>query len=169
MLTIISFLLTLIGSINWLMIGLLQYDFIAGIFGYQASVLSRIVYIIIGASSAVLVFKLFKGKGSLNVLSKRNKKDLAEKIDKVRTGTLERGREALNVESGEDLFRESEKSEDISHGLFDEHFDNRSDERWTIEILQFWQSWLFYAVALYFLILFNYLWYELLLFIINAL
>ena len=80
MITIISFLLTLIGSVNWLMIGLLQYDFVAGIFGYQASVLSRIIYIIVGASSFVLVFKLIKGKGTLNILSKRNKKDLANKI-----------------------------------------------------------------------------------------
>ena len=129
MLTIISFLLTLIGSVNWPMIGLLQYDFIAGIFGYQASVLSRIVYIIIGASAAVLVFKLFKGKGSLNVFSRRNKKDLAEKIDKVRNGALERGHsQVYNVESGEDLFKEDDAS-DISHGLFDDHFDDRSN-RW---------------------------------------
>ena len=62
MLTIISFILTILGSINWLFVGLLQYDFVAGIFGYQASILSRIVYIIVGVSSLFLVFKLIKGK-----------------------------------------------------------------------------------------------------------
>ena len=83
MLTIISFLLTLIGSVNWLLIGLLQYDFIAGIFGYQASVFSRIIYIIIGASSIILVYKLIKGKGTLAVFSRRNKKDLTKNIEKM--------------------------------------------------------------------------------------
>ena len=76
MFTIISFILTLLGSINWLLIGLLQYDFIAGIFGYQASIFSRIIYIIIGASSVFLVYKLIKGKGNIAVFSRRNKKDV---------------------------------------------------------------------------------------------
>ncbi len=134
MITIISFLLTLIGSINWLMIGLLQYDFVAGIFGYQASILSRIVYIIVGASSLVLVFKLFKGKGTLNVLSKRNKKDLVSKIEKV--GKKDKLSPAYNVESGEESIGSSsideedyeyEKETKSNHptGLFDEHFDDR--------------------------------------------
>ena len=75
MLTIIAFLLTLAGSVNWLLIGLLQYDFIAGIFGFQASIFSRIFYIIIGSSSAFLVYKLFKGKGSIPVFTRNNKRD----------------------------------------------------------------------------------------------
>ena len=83
MLTIFSFILTILGSINWLLIGLLQYDFVAGIFGYQASIFSRLIYIIVGASSVVLVYKLFKGKGSINVFSRRNKKDLAKNIQKI--------------------------------------------------------------------------------------
>ena len=83
MFTIISFILTLIGSINWLMIGLLQYDFIAGIFGYQASIFSRIIYIIIGASSAFLIYKLIKGKGTIAVFSKRNKENVIENINKL--------------------------------------------------------------------------------------
>ena len=143
MLTIISFLLTLIGSVNWLMIGLLQYDFVAGIFGYQASVLSRIVYIIIGASSAVLIFKLIKGKGTLNVLSRRNKKDAIEKIKKM--GHKDKEKEdlspAYNVESGKDNFDEinidvnDDYEEDPQRptSLFDEHFDDRG-RLWIIEI-----------------------------------
>ena len=113
MITIISFLLTLIGSVNWLMIGLLQYDFVAGIFVYQSSVLSRIIYIIVGASSFVLVFKLIKGKGTLNILSKRNKKDLANKINKDKKeekedAIFEKGAyaHAHNIESGEDVYKE---------------------------------------------------------------
>ncbi len=143
MITIIAFLLTLIGSVNWLMIGLLQYDFVAGIFGYQASILSRIIYIIVGASSLVLVFKLFKGKGTLNILSKRNKKDLASKInkkdkdiDKDKDRNWERDEvfekdsyaHAYNIESGEDNFRDFDNPDmprNHTSGLFDEHFDDR--------------------------------------------
>ena len=76
MLTIFSFLISLIGGVNWLMIGLLQYDFIAGIFGYQASIFSRIIYIVFGLGSVVLLFKMFKGKGTIAVFSRKNKKDL---------------------------------------------------------------------------------------------
>ncbi len=130
MLTILAFLITLIGSVNWLMIGLLQYDFIAGIFGYQASILSRIVYIIIGAASFVLVFKLFKGKGTINVLSKRNKEDVAEKIRKIgRKQDYEQGAYSnYNIESAEDFSRDNFDNESEGRGLFDQHFDNRGDE-----------------------------------------
>lgn len=85
MFTIISFILTILGCINWLMVGLLQYDFVAGIFGYQASILSRIVYIIIGASSLFLVYKLIKGKGTIAVFSRRNKRTLQKIYQKCRT------------------------------------------------------------------------------------
>ncbi len=83
MLTIIAFAVTIIGSINWLTIGLLQYDFIAGVFGYQASIFSRIIYIIFGIACSFLVFKLFKGKGTLAVFSRRNKKDLVKNLEKL--------------------------------------------------------------------------------------
>lgn len=83
MLTILSFFITLIGGINWLMIGLLQYDFIAGIFGYQASIFSRLIYIVFGLSGIIVLFKLIKGKGTIAVFSRRNKKDLKKNIDKI--------------------------------------------------------------------------------------
>lgn len=83
MLTILSFFITLIGGINWLMIGLLQYDFIAGIFGYQASIFSRLIYIVFGLSGIIVLFKLIKGKGTIAVFSRRNKKDLKKNIEKI--------------------------------------------------------------------------------------
>lgn len=132
MLTIISFLLTLLGSINWLMIGLLQYDFVAGIFGYQASVFSRLIYIVIGASAGVIIFKLIKGKGTLAVLSRRNKKDFAKKIEKMQHMQEESDYPPVyNVESSEDYIdvideRTHKKEErEQARGLFDEHFDKR--------------------------------------------
>lgn len=105
MLTIFSFLIALIGGVNWLMIGLLQYDFIAGIFGYQASIFSRIIYIIFGLSSIILLFKMFKGKGTIAVFSRKNKKDLKKNIDKINSD--ERMQVAgANVEASQEHFQE---------------------------------------------------------------
>ncbi len=84
MLTIIGFLLMVIGCVNWLMVGLLQYDFVAGIFGFQGSILSRIVYILIGAGCLLFVFKVIKGKGKVNIFSRRNKEDVAKNIAKMK-------------------------------------------------------------------------------------
>ncbi len=84
MLTIISFLLMIVGCVNWLMVGLLQYDFVAGIFGFQGSILSRIIYIIIGAGALFFVFKVIKGKGKVNIFSRRNKEDVAKNIAKMK-------------------------------------------------------------------------------------
>ena len=95
MFTIFAFLITLVGSVNWLMIGLFQYDFIAGIFGYQASIFSFIFYTLFGISSLVLVFKLIKGKGTIAVFSRKNKKNLAKNIEKAGKN--------MSVEAGEEM------------------------------------------------------------------
>ena len=129
MLTIIAFLLTILGCVNWLLIGLLQYDFVAGIFGFQSSVFSRIIYIIIGAASIFLVFKLIKSKGTLPVFSRRNKKDLAEKIEKIKHKDSPRPR--TNIEADEEIdFSKFDSPKDTPtesqpKGLFDEHFEER--------------------------------------------
>jgi len=74
MLTLLSFLIVIIGCINWLSIGMLQYDFIAGLFGYQASIFSRIAYILIGICAMVLIFKSFKDRGKINLINFGSKK-----------------------------------------------------------------------------------------------
>lgn len=40
--------LIIIGALNWLLVGLFQFDVVAAIFGGTAAVGSRIVYIIVG-------------------------------------------------------------------------------------------------------------------------
>ena len=74
MITFIAFLLTVLGSVNWLTIGLLQYDFIAGLFGYQASMFSRICYIIIGAGCVYLIIRIIVNKGTLKIYEKKKSK-----------------------------------------------------------------------------------------------
>lgn len=75
MLTFIAFILTIIGCINWLLIGLLQYDFIAGLFGFQASMFSRLCYILIGVGCLYLILRIIINKGSVKVYEKKKKKN----------------------------------------------------------------------------------------------
>lgn len=53
-LDITALLLSIIGGINWLLVGLAQFDVVAELFGV-ASVISRIVYILVGLSGVYLL------------------------------------------------------------------------------------------------------------------
>ena len=77
MLTFFAFLLCILGSLNWLSIGLFQYDFVAGLFGYQASIFSRMVYIIVGSAVVVLLVSAIKNKGVLPVFKFKKKDNFA--------------------------------------------------------------------------------------------
>lgn len=46
----IALALVIIGAINWGLIGFFQFDLVAAIFGGQSSVLSRIIYALVGLS-----------------------------------------------------------------------------------------------------------------------
>ena len=51
MLDTVSLFLTIIGGINWLLVGVFQFDLVAWIFGGQAALISRILYTVIGAAA----------------------------------------------------------------------------------------------------------------------
>lgn len=55
----LALVLVLIGAINWGLIGLFQFDLVAAIFGGQDSLLSRIVYTLVGISSLFCLPLLF--------------------------------------------------------------------------------------------------------------
>ncbi len=44
----IALILSIIGSINWGLVGLFKFDLVAWIFGGQAAVVSRIIYALVG-------------------------------------------------------------------------------------------------------------------------
>ncbi|WP_407372135.1 DUF378 domain-containing protein [Carnobacterium sp.] len=44
----IALALLIVGGLNWLLVGLFEFDLVATIFGGQTSLLSKIVYIIVG-------------------------------------------------------------------------------------------------------------------------
>ncbi|SHG27898.1 DUF378 domain-containing protein [Ornithinibacillus halophilus] len=52
--------LIIIGAINWGLIGLFQFDLVAAIFGGQESLLSRVVYTLVGISGLYALSLLFK-------------------------------------------------------------------------------------------------------------
>ena len=43
-----ALILSIIGALNWLLIGLFQFDVVAAIFGSQAALVSRIIYTLVG-------------------------------------------------------------------------------------------------------------------------
>ncbi|ABO68224.1 Conserved hypothetical protein [Geobacillus thermodenitrificans NG80-2] len=56
----IALLLTIIGAINWGLIGFFQFDLVAAIFGGQDSAWSRIIYSLVGLAGLVNLALLFK-------------------------------------------------------------------------------------------------------------
>ena len=76
-----AFLLTILGGLNWLTIGALQYDYVAGIFGTQANVFSRIIYFLVGiAAMYILVVTVFS-KGKLKLFGYKKPKQKKENND----------------------------------------------------------------------------------------
>lgn len=59
---IIALTLTVIGALNWGLVGLFDYDLVAGIFGGSHTMISRTIYTIIGIAGLInikLLFNLF--------------------------------------------------------------------------------------------------------------
>jgi len=57
-----SLLLVIIGALNWLLVGVFQFDLVAWLFGGQGAIISRIVYTLVGAAGLWCISLLFKRK-----------------------------------------------------------------------------------------------------------
>ena len=55
-----SLVLTIIGGINWLLVGLFQFDLVAYICGGQTAVISRVIYTIVGIAALWCISLLFR-------------------------------------------------------------------------------------------------------------
>ena len=44
----LALILSIIGSLNWGLVGIFQFDLVAWLFGGQGSVVSRIIYTLVG-------------------------------------------------------------------------------------------------------------------------
>ena len=63
MLDKICLLLSIIGSINWGLVGIFQFDLVAWIFGGQDALVSRIIYSIIALAGIWCISLLFRDNG----------------------------------------------------------------------------------------------------------
>lgn len=57
---LITLALVIVGGLNWLLVGLLNFDLVAALFG-EMSPLSRIVYILVGLSAVWQIIPLIRG------------------------------------------------------------------------------------------------------------
>ncbi|MGZ2410927.1 uncharacterized protein ACUXST_000324 [Sphingomonas sp. F9_3S_D5_B_2] len=58
----VTLLLLIVGGLNWGLVGLFNFDLVAALFG-AGSVLSRIVYVLVGASAVWQIIPLVKSLG----------------------------------------------------------------------------------------------------------
>ena len=60
MMDTLALILSIIGCVNWGLIGLFQFDLVAWIFGGQGAVVSRLIYGIVGLAGLWLITFLFR-------------------------------------------------------------------------------------------------------------
>ena len=58
----ISLILIIVGALNWLLVGLFQFDLVAWIFGGQAALLARIIYALVGLAGLWSISLLFRDR-----------------------------------------------------------------------------------------------------------
>ena len=61
----IALILSIIGSINWGLVWIFQFDLVAWLFGGQSAIISRIVYALVGLAGLwciTLLYKRFCGR-----------------------------------------------------------------------------------------------------------
>jgi len=76
-----ALLLVIVGALNWLLVGLFQFDLVAAIFGGQQSFLSRTVYSLVGISGLWCTKLLFSSSHSTRLVSQPAMKPMESKDD----------------------------------------------------------------------------------------
>ena len=61
----IALILSIIGSINWGLVGIFQFDLVAWLFGGQSAVFSRIIYALVGLAGLWCISLLFRERNVL--------------------------------------------------------------------------------------------------------
>ncbi len=62
----LALVLVIIGALNWLLVGLFQFDLVASLFGGQGAALSRIVYTLVGVAGIWSISLLFRDRGKVD-------------------------------------------------------------------------------------------------------
>jgi uncharacterized membrane protein YuzA (DUF378 family) len=58
----LALILMIVGALNWLSVGLLRFDVVANLFGGQTSLLSRIIYSLVGVAGIYGLSLLFRDR-----------------------------------------------------------------------------------------------------------
>lgn len=56
----LALILSIIGSLNWGLVGIFKFDLVAWLFGGQGSVISRIIYTLVGLAGLWCITLLFR-------------------------------------------------------------------------------------------------------------
>jgi len=59
----IALVLAIVGGLNWGIVGVFGFDIIAGLFGGQASGMSRVLYTLVGLAALWCISLLFRERG----------------------------------------------------------------------------------------------------------
>lgn len=57
---VLALILSIVGSLNWGLVGIFKFDLVAWLFGGQTSVVSRIVYTLVGLAGLWCISILFR-------------------------------------------------------------------------------------------------------------
>lgn len=71
-LNLITLLLIIIGGLNWLLVGLFDFNLVAAIFG-AGSVLADIVYVLVGLSAIWQIVVFFKAASTDETIAQRDR------------------------------------------------------------------------------------------------
>ena len=58
----IALVLTIIGAINWGLIGFFEFDIVAYLFGGQTAIISRVIYGLVGIAGLINIALLFSSR-----------------------------------------------------------------------------------------------------------
>lgn len=59
-----ALVLTILGALNWALVGIFQFDLVAWIFGGQGALVSRIIYTLIGLAGIWCISLLFRDQST---------------------------------------------------------------------------------------------------------
>ena len=58
----LALILSIIGSLNWGLVGIFQFDLVAWLFGGQDGIVSRIIYTLVGLAGLWCISLLFRAR-----------------------------------------------------------------------------------------------------------
>ena len=127
MLSFISFILVSVGCLNWFSIGILQYDFVAGIFGSQSNIFSRIIYTIVGLASIVMIVNMIKNKGNFRITAKEENSEYESYIAEKKETSKPRSRRLASATEASEEYSLDSKKNNYKTSQSDKDNDSKSD------------------------------------------